>query len=408
MNTNIENIIKRYVRRNAQVFYSQGVKAKLAGASLAARHTTIAWRLANPNDLVLALKLSESVALAANSKAVMSYRDHSFVVYQFQLHSQFWQSYTRAHVKNLGVGLGDRRRQINIEFPESAPQIGIFGTSGSGKTELIKSAICALASTYTPDKLKFLISDWHQQLTEFDALAHLYAPIARTDEETDQVLAIARQEHARRLNNASDNGYRLVFVVDEAAEIATTDDRIHTLRDLANSRKWNLNLILGTQRPTMKQLPDILNNIGNRYAGMVTDARTSHLVTGQAGLEAHKLTGAGDFLHVVGPAHDRFQVALATAADIARLPRGEVTTPEIDAAPVNLPESASGPGRPGNVVEPGLVADYLANYEMSVRQFIKERNISQRKYYLHKNFAEDLKINLARYGLGICEMEDYE
>lgn len=405
MNTNVENLIRRYVKRNIDVFRSNKINAKKVTISLAARHMTIAWRLMNPNQLQPALKLSETIALAAHTPAVLGYRDHSYIIYQFQLHDQYWQSYTRNDVKKLGVGLGDRRRQVDIEFPESFPQIGIFGTTGSGKTELIKSAICALSSTFTPDELKFIISDWHRQLTDFDNLAHLAAPIARTDEETESILSLARQEQARRLNNASDNGYRLVFVIDEAAEIVTTDDRIRTLRDIANSRKWNLNLILGTQKPTSKDLPGIIDKVNNRFVGYLANAQTSAFVTGHAGLEANKLTGGGDFLHVTGPRHDRFQVAVATEADIAKLPRAEVTMPDVAlSATVNIPESA-GPGRPESKVEPALVADYLANYEMSVRQFIREREISQRKYYLAKEFAEELKIELAKYGLGICKVE---
>lgn len=406
MSTNLENIIKRYIDRNARIFYSNQIRAKLYAASLAARHCTIAWKLTNPNQLQAALKLSESIALTTGSKAVMSYRDHSFIIYQFQLHSQFWQSYTRQDVKNLGVGLADRRRQVDIEFLESAPQIGIFGSPGSGKTELIKSAIVALASTYTPHELKFIISDWHNVLRDFDNLAHLAMPIAHNDDaDTDRLIAFARQEQARRLNNGSDNGYRLAFIIDEAAEIVTNDERIQAITQIANSRKWSLNLILGTQKPTAKDLP--VDKILNRFCGLVSDARVSHLVTGQAGLEAHKLTGAGDFLHIVGSHHQRFQVAMATEADIARLPRAEVIMPDVDMSPVRMPELPPSPGRPKNEVEPGLVADYLANYEQSVRQFIQEREISQRKYYLHKDFAEELKIELAKYGLGICRLEDY-
>lgn len=406
---NLEQVIKRYIDRNARVFYSKNVQAKLVGASVAARHATVAWRLNDPNSLKVALGLGEAIALASAVQQVMAYRDHAFIIYQFQLHDKFWRSYTRANVTGLGIGLGERRHQIDITFPEFAPQIGVYGMPGSGKTELIKSAICALASSNPPDKLKFVISDWHRQLSGFHNLAHLAAPIAYNDDQaTDRLISLVQAERARRFENGSDSDYRLVFVIDEAAEIVTTDQRIHALADIANSRKWQVNLILGTQKPSAKALPDIIDKINNRYVGKVLDARTSANVTGQPGLECHRLIGSGDFLQVLGAGHERFQSALATEADIAALPRVvEVPEPEIEGSDViSFLEPSPGPGRPENKVEPALVADYLANYEMSIRQFIREREISQRKYYLHKEFAEELKGELARYGLGICRMED--
>lgn len=406
----LERVVKRYIDRNARVFYSKNVRAKLAGASVAARHATIAWRLSDPNSLKVALGLGEAIALASAVQQVMVYRDHAYVIYQFQLHGKFWKSYTRANVTGLGIGLGDRRRQVDITFPEFAPQIGVYGEPGSGKTELIKSAICALGSSNPPDRLKFVISDWHRQLSDFRNLAHLAAPIAYNDDQaTDALISLVQAERARRFGGDSDSDYRLIFVIDEASEIVTTDQRIHALADIANSRKWQINLILGTQKPSAKALPDIIDKIGNRHVGKVLDARTSANIAGQSGLECHKLSGCGDFLHVVGANHERYQVAKATEADIAALPRVvEVPKPEVEFAPISFAESSPGPGRPENRVEPDLVADYLANYEMSVRQFIREREISQRKYYLHKEFAEELKGELARYGLGICRLEDKE
>lgn len=405
MTVGVERVIKSYILSNARVFYSNHIRAKFAGASLAARHTTIAWRLANPNRLGQCLKLAEAIALASNSKAVMSYRDHRFVVYQFQLADTYWQEYTRQDVQNLGVGLADRRRQVDIQFLESAPQVGIFGTTGSGKTELIRSAICALAQSYRPDELKFIISDWHNELTDFSNLAHLAMPIAgASDLATDRALAFAQEEHLRRLRGSIKEDYRLVFVIDEASEIATTDERLIALSNLANSRKFKINLVLGTQRPTYKKLPDIIDKVTNRFVGLLDNASTSARVTGQAGLDCHKLTGAGDFTHVIGSTRERFQVARATQADIDRLPRAEIQEPELQplsATPVPIKE---GPGRPKSEIEAKLVADYLGNYEMSVRQFMKEFEVSQAKYYLYKGFVEELKEELARYGLGICEL----
>jgi hypothetical protein len=405
MEQGAERVIKSYILANARVFYSNHIRAKFAGASLAARHTTIAWRLANPNRLGQCLKLAEAIALASNSKAVMSYRDHRFVVYQFQLSERYWQEYTRQDVKNLGVGLADRRRQVDIQFLESAPQIGIFGTTGSGKTELIKSAICALASEYRPDELKFLISDWHAQLTEFEGLAHLAMPIVYNDDYgTDKMIEYANQIYTKR---GLANDCRLVFVIDEAADIVTTKERVRVIGNVANSRKWKINLILGTQKPDTKTLPNIIDKINNRFVGLLSDGPLSARVTGQAGLQAHKLTGAGDFWHIIGPTHERFQVARVTERDIARLPRAEIKEPEIEALLATpIPVESNGPGRPKSEVEAKVVADYLANYEMSVRAFMKEFNCSQNKYYLHKNFAEELKEELARYGLGICNLEE--
>jgi hypothetical protein len=58
----------------------------------------------------------------------------------------------------------------------------------------------------------------------------------------------------------------------------------------------------------------------NRFVGKVANAQISAMLTGHAGLQAHKLTGKGDFIHISsGEDATRFQVALATQADFKRL-----------------------------------------------------------------------------------------
>ena len=77
------------------------------------------------------------------------------------------------------------------------------------------------------------------------------------------------------------------------------------------------------------------------------------MLTGHAGLQAHKLSGSGDFLHVNGKI-ERFQVAVPTAADFEKLPRGEVAWPTIEEEDtpraLNFPKQSE-TGRPLDAID---------------------------------------------------------
>jgi len=396
---------RRYAIILQLLYARQGLAGRLERATRGARHLSFGVRLSDPATLDKALHLAEPVALASRSKAVLAYRQTGLVMYQYQLATLYWESYSRADVTGLGVGLGEMRRQIDFKFEESAPHTLVAGTTGSGKTEAEKSILLALTETYTPAQMKLVLIDPHGEYSSFANVAHLATPVATDQEAIDRALLFANQEFERRRARGIDKALpRLTVVIDEGDEVLQKNEqRLGIVRNLVNGRKFKINVILGSLKPTHRDLPAILDKLQNRFVGLVTDATMSVRLTGQAGLEAHKLTGQGDFLHIIGPNVDRFQVAMATEADYGRLERAEIVAPDIeDVAPPELPESR--PGRPANELQPPILAQYLVPERvLTVRQARSDLNLSYGQHVLHRNFAADLLAELARLGLHLCK-----
>ena len=160
-------------------------------------------------------------------------------------------------------------------------------------------------------------------------------------------------------------------------------------------RSYNVNLIIGDQKPSQTDLPKVTDNALNRFIGLVGDAGVSARLTGHSGLAAHKLTGKGDFLHVVGASVTRFQVAMARKKDFDALER--LHTPPKPAIEVKLPvdvELPTEPRRGGHkplTVEAAPLAVYMHHNELSIRQGKELLGFSKSRHNFYKAFLADLK-----------------
>jgi hypothetical protein len=401
----------KFYTRVAGVLYSrEGLRGRVVQANRGARHLSLGVRLANPLQLDRALKLAEPLALATNTPAVIVARQPDqpgLVTYQFQLQQGLWQRYTRADLETqpgrVGVGLSEGRRQVDFTF--DLPHAGFFGTTGSGKSEAVKSLLCGLFTAYTPDELQAVIIDPDgDHIDSFRNAAHLGGiPIARTSEEADRVLAYVKAELLRRKRANLRDGKRLVVVIDEAEDAMAQQERLAVAQAIGgDGRKFKINLVLVTPDPNEKTLPDLLPKVVNRWVGLVSDGRVSAYLTGHKGLECHKLTGAGDFMHVAGNRQERLLMAMATQADYDQLPRAELTPPEFeDEGLTELKEGVDemrGPGRPPILPEPVPVAHYLfyGPDNISIAQAHERFGLSRTGHYANRDFACEIKAELMR------------
>ncbi len=380
------------------------LRGRLVSATRGARHLSLGVRLADPLKLNGALSLSESLALATSTPAVIAQRlrtSPGLVHYQFQLADDYWQSYTRLDVTGLGVGLGDERRQIDFSF--DPPHALVAGTTGSGKSETVRSILYALLSQYTPHDLGIVMVDPHHDFEDFDQVEHRAVPIARTFEEIGNALAWAGQELARRRDANFRQARRIVVVIDEAEEVLSNEKLLDIAQRIAaEARKFLMNLIISTQRPMQKSLPNLIDKLGNRWVGLVDNARTSAYLTGQAGLACHKLTGRGDFVHVAAATGERLQVARVMPADVERLPRAEIAPvkvePEDDPRILAYPLPKSAGGRPPAEIDPRKVAAYLhfGLDNVSIGQARERLDLRRYAHYAHRDFAAELLDELTR------------
>jgi DNA segregation ATPase FtsK/SpoIIIE-like protein len=293
------------------------------------------------------------------------------------------------------VGIAGGGRQIDFAYDGAggAPHAGVFGTTGSGKTVTIQSILAGQLATHTPDELGVIILDPHRDFEAFDHSAHLVAPIAHTLDDIANTARLVDAELARRIEANERDGQRWLVVIDEATRaLARESEQIVVRAVVSEARKFKINLLLGAQNAADKELPGIVRLVNNRFVGLVANAQVSSQLTGQAGLEAHKLTGAGDFLHVVGADIARLQVAMATDEDLAALPR-VVEVPRPVVAPVDTPATlkieSSPTGRPAIELEGRHLAAYL-HYgidEITEQQAREVLALKRKAHRLHRDYA---------------------
>lgn len=401
---------RRYAAIINLIFARVGLVGSLKSARRGARHLSLGIRLADPTRLDKAVDLAEPLALAAAVPAVLAGREEGLVVYQFQLASGFWEYYTRADLPDpLAIGLAERRRPVLFGF--DPPHTLVAGTTGSGKSETIKSALVALAAAYRPNELSLVLIDPHRELGDFANLAHLAWPIACDAGQIRGALRFVNDELARRKAKDIKDGKRMVIVIDESTDPASlgdkksgfNEDNLAVIRQVANARKFRIHLILGTQKPSQTDLPGILDLLLNRFVGQVADARLSADLTGRAGLQAHKLTGKGDFLHVGSPDDERFQVARIGPADLANMER----VVEVPAPPLVVPDLVEFPpdpdpkpagGRPPLKVDPAIAAGYFWKNPASISIPMARElfGLSRDGHNLHKDFVNEFINELRR------------
>lgn len=388
--SNLTNRAKRYATVISLLFGRQQLSGRLASAHRGARHLSLGVKLSNPLQLDKALKLSEPLALASATRAVLAQRDIGQVTYQFELHQAHWQYYLRGKdVNGLQLGLAEQRRPI--EFQLDPPHALIAGTTGSGKSETVKSALIALLSTYNPGELGLVLIDPNRDYNEFHNAAHLVAPVVSNLDDISDTLNWTNEELNHRIREDIKDGPILLVVIDEAERaLADTRDLGIAYNLASQGRKYRIHLMIATQKPTEKSLPGLIDKLNNRFIGLVANAQLSAQLTGQAGLEAHKLTGKGDFIHIAGATNERFQVAIVSKSNYDTLQRSEVKPLQaVNTEIITLPVEKPTGGRPRLEVDPIIAARYFWTNpnKISIAQARELFGLSRVGHDLHKDFV---------------------
>jgi hypothetical protein len=194
------------------------------------------------------------------------------------------------------------------------PHILIAGTTGSGKSTVLRMLLSSLAYNAAPDGLRLVLIDRkNEDLVPFGRLPHVDLAAWTVGDAHKAVTAVAA-ELERRVQAGVGEWSRLVLVIDELAQLANeSHDLLSSV--LAVGRSKRVHVLAATQHPTVRLIGDKAN-YAVRLVGQVADAQTAALATGRKGSGAELLPGAGAFLFVDGAQLDRLQ-AFNMSADAA-------------------------------------------------------------------------------------------
>ncbi len=181
---------------------------------------------------------------------------------------------------------------LELDFVGHGPHALLAGTTGSGKSELLRSLVIALAVRYPPNHVAFVLVDFKGGAT-FDPcrrLPHVAGSMTDLDPSgADRALEALRAEvrfRERRLREAGVDALeprelgvpRLLVVVDEFGALADqAPETLDGLIDVARrGRSLGIHLLLATQRPGGVVSDRIRANTSIRIALRVHDAADSH------------------------------------------------------------------------------------------------------------------------------------
>ena len=191
---------------------------------------------------------------------------------------------------------------VEIDLVEDGPHVLIAGTTGSGKSELLQSAVTALAARYSPQQVNFLFVDYKGGAATkvFEHLPHTVGYVSNLDGSlARRAMASLRAELERRMALlegrvkdlrelvavAPDQAPpALVIVIDEFATLAKQlPDFVAGVIDVAQrGRSLGVHLVISTQRLSGAVDDNIVANANVRIALRVLDRSDSTAMIGSA------------------------------------------------------------------------------------------------------------------------------
>ncbi|MBG6083691.1 ATP-binding protein [Zhihengliuella flava] len=282
------------------------------------------------------------------------------------------------HGLTCTVGL-TRDGQLDVDLVADGPHLLIAGTTGSGKSELLKTILTGLTDAYAPHELGLFLVDFKggATLSPFSGGPHAQAFVTDlTHESAQRMLAclryeVRRREHVLSTLEASDfTDYRLrcaeatspsepmprlVIAVDEFRVLAEELPEALTelLRIAAVGRSLGMHLLLATQRPQGIITQDIRANINTTLCLRLQSAFDAQDLVGtdEPALISAETPGRG-IIRRGGREPQEFQAASSAVAaapwTIAELTSSTARSIEVHAepAPISLPPRQEPPAGP--------------------------------------------------------------
>jgi S-DNA-T family DNA segregation ATPase FtsK/SpoIIIE len=238
----------------------------------------------------------------------------------------------------IGVGI-DGQAILSDFFDSNTCHVLVAGTSGSGKSEWLKSLVASLAFRNAPEHVRLALVD--PKILTFSSVEsspYLWRPLATDIDAALAVLESAVSEMEGRYRILAKEGFLsisdrmkaghidlpfIVLVFDEFADLVLTGrDERKSFEDMVarlagKGRAAGVHLVLATQRPDRTVVTGLIkSNLPMKVCLRVANATNSQIVLGEAGAES--LLGKGDLLCDLGRGITRAQSYYVPQSDFVR------------------------------------------------------------------------------------------
>lgn len=245
-----------------------------------------------------------------------------------------------AHSTRSCIGVdSDGPFELDIDFKADGPHSLIVGSTGSGKSEFLRTFLAGLAVNNRPDAMNLVLIDFKGggAFAAFEELPHTVGFVTNLDAgETQRALVSLDAELERRQRELRELGVdnleaawaadpdgasrrhlsRLIIAIDELAELVDElPDFVPGLIRIARvGRSLGVHLVLATQRPSAKTVtPEMRTNTALRVALRVNDKgdSTDVIDAPDAAMIPKSLVGRG-FVRTERRGLVQFQTALSS------------------------------------------------------------------------------------------------
>jgi len=239
------------------------------------------------------------------------------------------------------LGLADDGEPLLIRFP--APDVAhilVAGTTGSGKTALLRTIVLSLAwaNPRREELALVLIDPKGRAFGDLGVLPQLARPVVTLVEEALESLSSLVRLMEQR-DQRGESVPVVVVLIDELTDLMMVgggETERHLTRLLQRGREAGIHIVAATQKPTAAVIGTLVKaNFPVRVVGKVSSAQDARVAAGWSGTGAERLMGRGDFIAVAEGRLYRFQAAYISAGEIARViaQRFGILSPGADVLP---------------------------------------------------------------------------